>query len=239
MAMPNSSRLHTDSSSQPAGPRWNGFRTFDGYPYLVTRVVPTLYHVILLPAELAPDRWRDLARSQVRANRLPSCLVLSEDLCLYLDSGIGETVSQDIPRGGILITDRLLPRAPIPVSAELAERRHWLQAFLETGPRSGYLFGDLTKGGRPATPEEQVRLAGRSPSGVPNGLARCHTCGEWWGECLDPSEQFTGAHAGPLRVRKLEPVRTLRLAPLCPPVERELLQSCGRQDLARPRLYCL
>jgi hypothetical protein len=192
MAVPDAPRVHTHSSSQPAGVSSSGFRTFDGYPYLVTRVVPTFYHLILLPADVSPDTLRDLARSQVRANHLPTCLVLGEDLCLYLAPEGGETVSEGIPRGGILVTDRLLLSTPIPRSTELAERCHWLQAFLETGPRTGALFEDLTKGGRLATPDEQVRLAGRSPSGVPNGLERCRRCGEWRGECLDPSEQFLG-----------------------------------------------
>jgi hypothetical protein len=165
---------------------------FDDYPYLVTRVVPTFYHLILLPADVSPDILRELARSQVRANHLPTCLMLGEDLCLYLDPEGREAVSRDIPRGGILVTDQLLLSKPIRRSAELAARRHWLQAFLETGPRNGSLFGDLTKGGRPATPDEQARLAGKGPGGVPNGLEHCHRCGEWRGECLDPSEQFLG-----------------------------------------------
>ena len=58
----------------------------------MTRVVPTLYHVILLPAEVPPDGLRALARSQVRANRLHTCVVLGNDLGLYLTPEGGETV---------------------------------------------------------------------------------------------------------------------------------------------------
>jgi len=192
MAVPDSPRVQTDSLSQPAGASSSELRPFDGYPHLVTRMVAKLYHVILLPVDSPLEALRDLARSQLRANRLPTCLVLGEDLCLYLDPEGGEGVSPDIPRGRILLTDRLLPPDPIQASAELTERRYRLEAFLETRPHPGSLFGDLTKGGRLATPAELARLAGRSASGVPNGLERCRTCAEWRGECLDPSEQFTG-----------------------------------------------
>jgi hypothetical protein len=192
MATPDPPRVQTASPSHHAELAADELRSFDGYPYLVTRVVPTLYHVILLPAEVPPDGLRELARSQVRANRLPTCLVLGDDLGLYLTPEGGETVSRDIPSGGILVADRLRPPVPIPLSAELAARRYGLQALLETGLRNGTLFGDLTKGGRLATPEEQARLAGRNPHGVPKGLERCLACGDWRGECLDPSEQFAG-----------------------------------------------
>jgi hypothetical protein len=192
MATPDPPRVQTASPSHHAELASYALRFFDGYPYLVTRVVPRLYHVILLPAEVSPDGLRELARSQVQANRLSTCLVLGEDLGLYLTPEGGQTVSRNIPCGGILVADRLRPPAPIPLSAELAARRHLLQALLDEGLRNGTLFGDLTKGGRPATPEEQARLAGRNPSGVPRGMAECRTCGEWRGTCLDPSEQFAG-----------------------------------------------
>jgi hypothetical protein len=123
---------------------------------------------------------------------LPTCLVLGDDLALYLEPEGDEKVSPDIPSGGILVAHRLCPPAPIPRSTELAARRDQLDALLATGPRPGALFGDITKGGRPATPEEQDRLNGRNAEGVPNGLERCPVCGEWQGECLDPSEQFAG-----------------------------------------------
>ena len=54
----------------------------------------------------------------------------------------------------------------------------------------GYLFGDLGKGGRAATPEELARLHGRGPDGVPLGLSCCARCGDWCGRCLDPNPQF-------------------------------------------------
>ncbi len=50
---------------------------FDGFPYLITRVVPGLYHVIVLPAHLPAERYRDLLRAQCEANQLKTCPVLS------------------------------------------------------------------------------------------------------------------------------------------------------------------
>jgi hypothetical protein len=54
------------------------------------------------------------------------------------------------------------------------------------------MFGDLTKGGRAATPEELRELAGMNAAGVPRGLEQCTVCSEWRGACLDPSEMFAG-----------------------------------------------
>src|SRR5262249_5123208 len=54
------------------------------------------------------------------------------------------------------------------------------------------MFGDWAKGGRPATQEETLRLAGTQAGGVPKGLFPCFLCGEWRGECLDPNPQWEG-----------------------------------------------
>ena len=52
---------------------------FDGFPYLNTRVVPALYHIILLPARASETSLADTAGWQVLANRLPVCLVLASN----------------------------------------------------------------------------------------------------------------------------------------------------------------
>jgi hypothetical protein len=52
---------------------------FEGFPYLVTRVVPAMYHGILLPADASELELVLLARTQWRANRLEVCLVIGED----------------------------------------------------------------------------------------------------------------------------------------------------------------
>src|SRR5512139_3764315 len=56
-------------------------RHFEGFPYLVTHIVPALYHLIVLPAELDRKDLAALTRRQVLANRLKSCLVLGETDC--------------------------------------------------------------------------------------------------------------------------------------------------------------
>jgi len=173
---------------------------FQGYPYLLTRMVPVLYHVLLLPADWSPEALREVARTQVRANRLQSCLVLGEDFSVFLDPAGGEYISQMSPQGGLLRTDRLLPPEPLPPSAELRQRHHRLQASLATGPHGGALRGDPMRGGRPATPEEQARLTGRQPNGVPKGLDCCPICGAWRGACLDPRKDFAG-HLLPVHCR--------------------------------------
>ncbi len=165
---------------------------FEGDPYLIARIVPSLYHLVPLPADWTPVALRDLARTQLAANRLPACLVLGADLCLYLHPEGGETVSDDIPRGGIVVAGKLRLPAPIQAKQELLDRLDQLRAFLAEQPPGGSMFGDLTKGGRPATDDERHRLAGTTAEGVPTGLTRCAACGEWHGECLDPSEEFAG-----------------------------------------------
>src|SRR5207249_7880146 len=73
-----------------------------------------------------------------------------------------------------------------PEDAEMHARKQKLNA-LETAisSRGGFLMGDLTRGGRPATHEELRRLGGVQSGGVPVGVERCGGCGEWRGECLD------------------------------------------------------
>jgi hypothetical protein len=47
---------------------------FDGFPYLVTRVVPTMYHVTLLSGDASERDLARIAQAQWRANRLDVCL---------------------------------------------------------------------------------------------------------------------------------------------------------------------
>jgi hypothetical protein len=54
------------------------------------------------------------------------------------------------------------------------------------------VFGDLAKGGRPASFAERVLLSGRQSNSVPRGLRRCERCTDWHGRCLDPSREFAG-----------------------------------------------
>jgi hypothetical protein len=165
---------------------------FDGFPYLVTRVVPTMYHIILLPAGVDAAHLLELARRQARINALPTCLVCAADAATYIAAD-GTEFGAEPPCGGVIITGRLRPCRTFPETESLVARRLALARFIEqVTPRTGYMFGDLTKGGRPATIEETVMLAGTQANGVPRGLARCGDCGEWRGRCLDPSPQFVG-----------------------------------------------
>lgn len=166
--------------------------TFDGFPYLLTRLSPAFYHIILLPKELAPEALRSFARQQAQANQLPTCLVIDTSLCLYLSAETSEFVTGHVPRGGMLITGKLQFCEPLPESVELRERAALLERWLSGQRKQRFLIGDTRKGGRPASPQEAIQLEGKESDGVPNGLSRCLACGEWRGECLDPNPRFTG-----------------------------------------------
>ena len=162
---------------------------FDGWPFIWTRVSPGLYHLILLPACKSETWMREIATTQRRLNDLPTILVLGPDRALSLD---GEWKGDPIPvpLGGILAHGQLEAFDVIRDTPELAERRERLETICSR--QKGFLMGDLTKGSRPATPEELKDLAGRQDSGAPAGLTKCGECGEWRGECLDPGDTFSG-----------------------------------------------
>jgi hypothetical protein len=165
-------------------------RLFEGFPYLVTRVVPTVYHVILIP-DLRAEDLVELARHQAHANHLPTSLVLQVHSALYIGTDACESWGDSPPTGGIIVTDRLQPCWTFPQDHALTARRLALGRFVrEASPRHGYMFGDLNKGGRKPTLEEEGWLAGTQSNGVPRGLDPCVRCGEWQGRCLDPSPQL-------------------------------------------------
>ena len=166
-------------------------RVFDGFPYLVTRVVPAMYHIIVLPDDAGADDLIEIARCQRRANVLPTCLVLASNSVLYIAPD-GREDRGEAPTGGIIVTNRLRPCRAFPETSSLVARRSTLEQFIEQIPTTGYVLGDLTKGGRPATLEERVMLAGTQPNGVPRGLIHCRRCDKWHGRCLDPGPRFAG-----------------------------------------------
>lgn len=165
---------------------------FDGYPYLVTLVVKNLYHIALLPARDSYDVLRNVTRRQVAANRLQSCLVSDSTTALYVRLDGTEQRSSNLPRGSAVATRRLRLCREMPESAELDVRRARLDAFITRHKPSGYLLGDVSKGGRPATPDERVTLEGKQDDGVPRGLHRCGVCGRRRGDCLDPDPTWLG-----------------------------------------------
>jgi hypothetical protein len=80
-----------------------GFRPltcFGGFPYLVTKVVPGLYHIIVLPDELDEDRLVDIARRQASANVLETCLVCAADSAFYIDTAGARFAATHRPRAG-------------------------------------------------------------------------------------------------------------------------------------------
>ncbi len=137
---------------------------FEGFPYLVTRVVPAMYHVMLMPAEASDLELVLLARTQWRANRLEICQVTGVDRWWFISADGRDELAQTPPRGGTLVTGLLKPARPLSDTAELQARQRQLDALVETHRRKGgYLLGDLTKGGRDATADEVGRLAGAGP----------------------------------------------------------------------------
>ena len=158
---------------------------------MLTKVVGAMHHIILLPGDRSEVELRQLARRQAAANKLPACLVIESDWVLYLNPDSGETQSTELPETDIFIFEKLRAVEDFAQTEELHQRKSQLKIFTETtGPQSGYLMGDLTKGGRPASAEELLRLKGRPENGIPKGLKQCPKCCEWRGECLDPSPEF-------------------------------------------------
>ncbi len=179
-----------------------------------------LHHIMLLPSDLPFNELREIAHRQVRANKLQAGLAFGPRLCLYVYTNGTQCWSETVPRGAPAVTGGLRPCRDFPETPDMAERRPRLAGFLRANNPGGYLLGDLTKGGRPATFEESVLLAGLQENGVPRGLTRCLVCGEWQGRCLDPSPEFAGM------VVQLD----------CPCANDNLCARCGR-PLADRKLH--
>ena len=154
------------------------------YPYLIIRVVPAMYHIIILQkgqqAELV-----EIARTQVSFNKFESCLVLGAKEAVYLYPEGSEVMSSDVPFGGTLIHNRLKPCKIFSEDQDLRERKESLEKHIGSLKQGGYSLGDLTKGGRKPTPREADNLRGIQENGVPKGLVLCPRCGEWHGSCID------------------------------------------------------
>lgn len=166
------------------------------YPYLITRIVPTLYHIIVLPRRKQTD-LAEIARTQVSFNKLESFLILGPKEAFYFTPDGEESRGPTVPVGGILIHDRLKPCKDFPDDRELSARKDLLKRHIESLKQDGYLVGDLTKGGRKPTPREAKDLRGVQGNGVPKGLVLCPRCGEWRGPCLDSIPDL-GEHIVPV-----------------------------------------
>jgi hypothetical protein len=165
--------------------------TFDSFPYLMTRMVPALYHIAVLPRSYELELLRHIAQSQVAANQLEACLVIGSQDCHYYASDGTESQSSEIPHGGRIVFGKLRLCLQPEQDEDLKIREKLVEAYAQERNRGGgYIMGDTTKGGREATIWERMRLHGRQKNGVPRGLAQCPICGEWKGECLDPNPLF-------------------------------------------------
>src|SRR5437867_11307529 len=174
-------------------------------PYLVVEIVTALYHLTVLPADLPEDDLNAIARAQVQANRLDACLVLGERRVLAIDAeGLERLVAEPPFRLfghwiSAAVTRRLRTARPLPPTDEVLRRQTALEAAIREYPArraealrqrgmlppADFVVGDLTKGGRDATPAELEVLSGRQTNGVPVGLVQCGECRFWKGECLD------------------------------------------------------
>jgi hypothetical protein len=97
-----------------------------------------------------------------------------------------------IPQGTVFLAGKLQPAFQPPFCDEVLHRWLDLQVFLKQTQVQGVIFGDLSKGSRSPSPEEVLRLSGRQRNGVPCGLVQCATCGDWTGDCFDPSPHLSG-----------------------------------------------
>lgn len=102
---------------------------FRGFPYLVAGISPALYHIIVLPADLEAPMLYDFALRQQAANRLQSCLVFGETVCIYCNNGPDVTFSDSPPRGGRIVFDRLRPAVRFAASEDLTRRQLLLRQF--------------------------------------------------------------------------------------------------------------
>jgi len=149
--------------------------------------VAALSHINLLTTEQNnPEELFRLAQTQADANKLEVCLVLNENTGVYFSSEHEPRFSDQIPKGGILVTDRLPLFVNQLPTADFLQRTKELETFMQSNKSSGYLVGGH-KGGRKATEEELINLKGVQGDGLPNGLLSCPVCGDYRGECLDPS----------------------------------------------------
>ena len=71
------------------------------YPYLITRVVPGMYHIIVLPKG-EPTDLVEIARTQTFFNKLETCLVLGPEEAIYFTPDGAEMRGSVIPAGGLL-----------------------------------------------------------------------------------------------------------------------------------------
>jgi hypothetical protein len=163
---------------------------FQGYPYLITVIVPALYHIILLPSYVLESELLKMAAYQVHWNRLKTCLVLGDRRFFYFDMDRSYVLNDSPPYSSHVVVEKIVPGFTFKLDDDYRGREAELRSYVDSRCREGFLLGDLTKGARLPTKEELAKLMGKSREGVPLGLSRCPKCREWAGECIDPDPAF-------------------------------------------------
>jgi hypothetical protein len=211
---------------------------FEGFPYLVTRVVPAMYHLILLPVTASELELVLLARTQWRANRLETCLVTGADRARFISADGRDALAQTPPRGGTLVTGCLKRARPFADTLELWARQHRLDAIVEACRRKdGYMFGDLTKGGA-RRDARRGRPTGRHGAG--RAAPRPRVLPGVRGVARALSRSVPGvsveSHDGALPVPERQSLRGVRRDPLRTKIQCQLLPAERWAHLARARL---
>lgn len=176
-------------------------QTFNSFPYLSTRVLPALYNINLYPSGWSESDLVELARHQVAANKLPTCLVLSWSRGLWFDGAGGERWNSLIPKGGAILHGKLKAPHGYTLEEGVGERSKYLDEFSSASLRGGgYLVGDPENCVRDATPED-VQLGELKNNIIPHGLTECHVCGDLKGECFYPESECYGDKVWKVRCR--------------------------------------
>ncbi len=169
-----------------------GLSLFTGYPYIICRLIPSLYHISLLSEESTVAELIEISKVQAQANQLPLCLVLGAAECIYIE-GNGEIhLSSEVPLALFVASEKLRLPCAILLTPDLVIRRKMLMVFEKkvNGTESCSLVGDLNKGGRHITAEETAELQGKNGDGSPKGLVKCQNCAHYRGQCKDPEPKF-------------------------------------------------
>jgi len=168
---PTTSRVSAGPSRLP-----NRLSTFDGYPYLVTRIGHSaLRNVAILPTDWPRERLVDLGIRQARANKLDTCLCLAPSDAVYVTAE-GKTDEARFVPFGIPVVERLVLAEQFSETPELVARQATLLRFREASGATGYIVGDGLERGDLATAADVDRLSVLNAEGFPLGLSRCRVC---------------------------------------------------------------
>ncbi len=163
---------------------------FDGYPYLLVEILGPMRHLTALPSGRPRADLFWLASAQTERNRFASILALSESSAVRFEPSGRVELSPIPPYAGLAICDRLQTAAEFASDPELVSRQGALRKFVEQNRGRGYFVGNKRWLGRNAAEDELTFFRGKQAGGVPNGLRRCPSCGEWRGRCLDPNPAY-------------------------------------------------